>query len=159
MLTLDESTLLDSDSAFGLGTGRTVDIKRSTFGVLSSGTDDHQSDDHVCERTAKQMQHQMQSMRMKMRKMVEKNKGHQMARRLEAIEVGDRQVASQIQMILSQQNKLIHNYYEMESKFRDMAQENKFLKNEFADLKKHFNMVHGGGESGLNAAHLISSKN
>ena len=39
-------------------------------------------------------------------------------------------------MILEQQNKLLHSYYQLESKYKETAKENKFIKNEFASLKK-----------------------
>ena len=81
--------------------------------------------------------------------MIEKNQAQKVDKRLEDIEVNERQFASQIQMILAQQNKLIHNYYELDSKFRDVIHENKFLRNEFADLKKRFDLANIGSDSSL----------
>ena len=55
---------------------------------------------------------------------------------MDDIEVHDRKMDTQVQMILEQQNKLIHSYYALDRKYQDVAKENKVLKNEFFDLKK-----------------------
>ena len=39
-------------------------------------------------------------------------------------------------MILDQQNKLMHSYYQLDTKFKEVKKENKSLRNEFVDLKK-----------------------
>ena len=56
-------------------------------------------------------------------------------------------------MVLDQQKKLIHSYYELDNRYRDVAHENKFLRNEFKDLKKKIDV--GGVAAG---AHLQLNK-
>lgn len=65
------------------------------------------------------------------------NKTAQLEKRLEDVEVNDRRMGSQIQMVLDEQKKLLHSYYELDSKFKDVAKENKLLRNDCNDLRRH----------------------
>ena len=58
--------------------------------------------------------------------------------RVDDCEVKDRQMDSKLQMMLEQQNKLIHQYCTLDRKYRDVSKENKILRSEFNDLKKRF---------------------
>lgn len=50
-------------------------------------------------------------------------------------------------MILEQQNKLLHSYYQLDSKYRDVTKENKNLRSDFNELKKRFDWANVGASS------------
>jgi len=82
-----------------------------------------------------------------MKQMIGQNKTSQITKRLDDIEVSDRRMASQVQMILEQQNKLLHSYYQLDSKYRDVTKENKNLRSDFNELKKRFDWANVGTSS------------
>ena len=58
------------------------------------------------------------------------------SKRVDDVEVSERRLGTQLQIVLDQQKKLIHSYYELDSKYKDVAKENKILRNNYSDLKK-----------------------
>ena len=73
----------------------------------------------------------------------EKSKIKQLENRIDDQEVNDRRMASQLQMVLDQQKNLMHSYYQLDTKYKEVARENKYLKNEFTDLKSKLNSIPG----------------
>ena len=68
--------------------------------------------------------------------MIDDNSFSGISKRVDDVEVNERRLGTQLQMVLDQQKKLIHSYYELDSKFKDVAKENKLLRNDYVDLKK-----------------------
>jgi hypothetical protein len=40
-------------------------------------------------------------------------------------------------MVRDEQSKIVHNYYELENRYKEIMQENKWIKNEILDLRKN----------------------
>ena len=43
------------------------------------------------------------------------------SKRVDDVVVSERMLGTQLQMVLEQQKKLIHSYYELDSKYKDVA--------------------------------------
>jgi len=53
--------------------------------------------------------------------MIDDNSFSGISKRVDDVEVNERRLGTQLQMVLDQQKKLIHSYYELDSKFKDVA--------------------------------------
>ena len=60
---------------------------------------------------------------------------------MDDVEVNDRRMATQLQMVLDEQKTLIFSYYDLDSKFKDMAKENKALRQDYSELKKRIDLA------------------
>ena len=43
----------------------------------------------------------------------------------------------QLKMVKDEQSKLVNNFYDLENRYKDIIQENKWIKNEILDLRKN----------------------
>jgi len=56
--------------------------------------------------------------------------------KLERVEGGNHQLEQQLAIIRDEQTKIISNYYNLEYRYKEILQENKWIKNEILDLRK-----------------------
>ena len=103
-----------------------------TLGLSSSDRDDRFT------AQIDQIRHQMSSI-------VNDNKISQISKKVDDVEVSERRLGSQLQMVLEEQKKLLHSYYELDNKYKNISKENKYLRNEFIDLKKKIHSSDNGG--------------
>ena len=90
---------------------------------------------------------QIDQIRHQMSSIVNDNKISQISKKVDDVEVSERRLGSQLQMVLEEQKKLLHSYYELDNKYKNISKENKFLRNEFIDLKnKIHSSDHGGSQ-------------
>ena len=88
---------------------------------------------------------QIEQIRNQMSNFVKDNKISLISKKVDDVEVSERRLGSQLQMVLEEQKKLIHSYYELDNKYKNISKENKFLRNEFIDLKKKIHSSDNGG--------------